>query len=110
MTYTPRVDGIQIADVTYLGKPPKNTPLCFDVVKWEKSEPFEAIDIRTGKRETHTEYCYSLGCLEWDSREGCFDFKSVGTRWLEAKPSDRVVDMILTFCREKGKELEWDDV
>ena len=109
MTYTPRTDGIQIADVTYIGKPPKDTPPKFDVVKWESSEPFEAIDIRTGKRETHTEYCYSLGCLEWDAREGCFDFKSVGTRWLEAKPSDKVVDMIMAFCREKGKELEKDD-
>lgn len=110
MTYTPRVDGIQITDVTYIGKPPENTPPRFDVVKWESSEPFESIDIRTGKRETHSEYCYTLGRLEWDAREGCFDFKSIGTRWLEAKPSDKVVDMILTFCREKGKELERDDV
>ena len=109
MTYTPRTDGIQIADVTYIGKPPKDTPPRYDVVKWEKSEPFESIDIRTGKREIHTEYCYTLGQLEWDAREGCFDFKSIGTRWLEAKPSDRVVDMILTFCREKGKELEKDE-
>lgn len=35
MTYTPRTDGIQITDPTYIGKPPENTPPRFDVVKWE---------------------------------------------------------------------------
>lgn len=32
--YTERVEGYQIRDVLYFGKPPENAPIRFDIVKW----------------------------------------------------------------------------
>ena len=32
----------------------------FDVVKWYDHEPLEAINLKTGKRETSTRSCYSI--------------------------------------------------
>ena len=109
MTYTDRVDGFQIRDVTYLGLPPKDTPPTFDIVKWVQCEPYQARDFRTGERKTYTEYCYSVGSLVWDKHDGGFDFRSVGLRWLESLPNKDVVDMVLRFAHEKSKELLRED-
>ena len=95
--YTDRVNGVQIRDCVYIVDPGKIEPR-FDVVKWKKDE--------SGK-----EYCYSIARLEWDSHEPCFDFKSVGLRWLEdpASTDPEVREMILEFCEKVSKELEADD-
>ena len=108
MDYTDRIDGYQIRDVIYFGKTPENAPIKFDVVKWVQTEPFEAYNMRTGKKETHTEYCYSVAFLEWDSHEPQFELHSVGLRWLEERPSEAVIEMVLQFCEEKGKELDYE--
>ena len=106
MNYTDRIDGFQIRDVTYIGLPPKDAPPMFDIVKWEPySQPQQAVDMRTGEVKTVTEYCYSVARLVWDRKESCFDFRSVGLRWLETWPGANVKDMILKFCWEKEKEL-----
>ena len=105
MEYTPRVNGFQIQDVTYIGKPPEDAPTKFAVVKWVKADPpFEAID-RNGKRKTVYEYCYVVGNLVWDDHEPGFDFESVGLRWLECRPDQEVVDMIMNFAHDKAMEL-----
>ena len=108
--YTERVDGFQICDVCYIGLPPKDTQPKYDVVKWAVADPpYEALDWNTGKRTTVTEYCYTVGTLEWGRGEQCFEFHSCGMRWLEAKPSEAVIDMVLDFAEKKGKELEKQD-
>lgn len=112
--YTERVDGFQIRDVSYFGKPPADAPICFDVVKWypeKKPHIGTVVHITEGgewttQEEMIAEYCYSVGFLEWNSHEPCFQFRSVGLRWFEEKPSDAVIDMILNFCAEKEKEIE----
>lgn len=110
MNYTDRVDGFQIRDVTYIGLPPKDTPPEYDIVKWVLANPpYEAIDMRTGKPKIVTEYCYSVGRLIWNRKEPCFEFESIGLRWLEARPSEVIVDMVLKFAEEKTKELEDDN-
>lgn len=114
MNYTKRVEEYQIRDVTYLGMPPKDAPIEYDIVKWAKPDkPYEAfsLDTKTNEmtKELITEYCYSVGRLVWDKRESCFEFESIGLRWLEAKPSEAVVDMILEFAEKKAKELEVED-
>ena len=113
-TYTDRVDGFQIRDVCYLCDPPKDAPIQYDVVKWvqEKEPHFGTVLHRdeNGKwystEEWCEEYCYTVGTLEWDAHEPWFVFKSCGLRWLEAKPSEAVIDMVLQFCEEKEKELD----
>ncbi len=108
MEYTDIVDGFQIRDVTYIGLPPKDTSPRYDIVNHVDCEPYEAINVETGKRQTYTHYVYSVACLEWDRHEGWWRFRSVGTRWLEAKPSEAVVNMILKFCDDKAKELQYE--
>ena len=110
MDYTKRIEGYQIRDVTYIGLPPKDTPPSYDIVKWAVADPpYEALDISTGKRKLVTEFCYSVGELVWNPKETCFEFESIGLRWLEEKPPEAVVDMILEFAEKKAKELENED-
>lgn len=108
--YTERYKGFQIRDVTYLGEPPTNIPPTFDVVKWESYDtPIEAIDLLNGKRKkAYTEYCYSVGNLVYNPKEPCFEFKSCGLRWLEAKPDEDVMNWILKWCEYKLQELYTD--
>ena len=100
--YTPIVDGFQIRDIIYIGLEPdsqnKNNPTSFDIVKWKECEPHTAIDGETGEEKQITKCCYSVGHLEWNNKEPCFEFKSIGLRWLESNPSERVIKMILGFC------------
>lgn len=110
--YTERIEGFQIRDVLYFGNPPKDAPIRFDIVKWFPEEnPYIGIVYRStengweAREEMITEHCYSVGLLEWDSHEPQFVFRSVGLRWLEEKPSEAVVNMILEFCEEKEKEI-----
>lgn len=110
--YTERIDGFQIRDVAYFGEPPADAPIQFDVVKWfPEKEPYVGTvyhSTPTGwisKDELITEHCYSVGFLEWDSHEPQFVFRSVGLRWLEEKPSEAVINMILKFCKEKEEEI-----
>lgn len=103
--YTERIDGFQICDPAYLGAPPKDRPPTFDIVKWYQTEPQEVIDMRTGNLITITEHCGVVARLEWNKRERCFDFKSLGLRWLGANPSRAVIYMILDFAKKKEAEL-----
>lgn len=112
MDYTERIDGIQIRDVVYFGLPPVGTPPRFDVVKWypdPNPHMGTVFHIVNGRVETSEElikeHCYSLGFLEWDEKERCFQFQSIGMRWLEEHPSREVEDMILKFCKEKEQEM-----
>ena len=105
MEYTPRVDGFQIRDVTYLGKPPKDAPQKYAVVKWKECKPTSVIDGRTGEPIVMTEYCYVVADLVWNTHEPCFEIEGVGLRLLEARPSDAAIDMILDFCEKKSEEL-----
>jgi hypothetical protein len=104
--YTERYKGFQIRDVTYLGEPPTDTPPTFDVVKWKSYDtPIEARDLLDNKIKTFKEYCYSVGYLEYNVNELCFEFKSVGLRWLEAHPDEDVENWIIKWCDYKSQEM-----
>lgn len=114
MFYTERVDGFQITDPTYFthnGLPLEPTPPTFDIVKWEQHKPMKvtAVNRINGKwvcrEEISTEHCYVVAALVWDRHEWCFDFNSVGLRWLEARPTETVIQMVLDFAEKKGKEI-----
>ena len=111
MDYTDRVDGYQVRDVVYLGKPPENEPLRYSIDKWVPEEPhmgivYHIVDGRFVPEEKMiTEYCYSVGHIEWNNKDGTFEFSSVGLRWLEEAPGRAVINMILAFCMQKRKEI-----
>ena len=97
MNYTERVDGFQICDITWLVPPDNSHPLRFDVVKWYEHEPEMQRSLVTGESRMVTENCCSVGTLGYNRKEGCFDFKSVGMRWIDAHPTRKVEDMLLDF-------------
>ena len=100
MEYTKRVDGFQIRDITYFCDPPAEPSRRYDVVKWVSCSPHEVYSLRQNKYITITEYCFSIGTLEWDEKESDFEFKSVGLRALEYPPTKRARKMILDFCKK----------
>ena len=59
-------------------------PYKFDLVKWYEHEPLEAYNYNTKKTEISTKGCYSVGMLEWDRNEECFEFRSCGMRYFDA--------------------------
>lgn len=109
MNYTPIVDNIQIRSISRIGNveddPDRRE---FDIVKWEDFEPTLTCN-KDGQMEFVTRACYSLGFLRWDYKEECFNFLSVGLRFIEAAPSNAALKMILDFCHEKEKEYFKED-
>ena len=100
--YTPIVDGFQIRDIVYIGSDSDynyEVEKDFDIVKWVKCDPYNVIDAKTKKEKTIDQYCYSVGRLEWNKKESCFEFKSVGLRWLEANPTEKAIKTIIMFCK-----------
>ena len=93
--YTDRFQGFQIRDINYLGEPPKNAPIMFDIVQWTKNGYDEP-----------KEYCYSVANLIYNDREPCFELHSIGMRWVDAHPSREVEDWISAWCDYKLLELE----
>ena len=93
--YTGRYKGFQIRDVNYLGEPPTDIPPTFDVVKWRNEGRIN-------------EYCYTVGRLEYNAKEPCFEFKSCGLRWLKAHPDEDVENWIIKWCYYKLQELHED--
>lgn len=57
-------------------------PKQYEVVKWEKHDPIEVIDLKTGEKKMSDTNCFSIASIHWNDREPCWEFKSVGTRFL----------------------------
>ena len=106
--YTGRYKGFQIRDVNYIGKPPTDIPPTFDVVKWECHNARKVIKTLYNTEPSEDcleEYCYTVGTLEYNAKEPCFEFKSCGLRWLEAHPDEDVENWIIKWCDYKLQEL-----
>lgn len=59
-------------------------PNNYSVVKWYTTDkPREVIDGRTGEKKMQDTFCYSVANIWWNEKEPCWEFKSVGTRFLE---------------------------
>lgn len=79
----------------------------FDLVKWVNTEPVEVTDLETGEKIMSDRYCFSVGSLNWDAKEGWFNFESVGTRYLDYR-IDGLEEWILEFCEMMEKKLSED--
>ena len=121
--YTERYKGFQIRDVVYLGEPPTDIPPTFDVVKWgtynvlpeamnlvnADGTIIKSLEYNSELDEGYIEeYCYTVGTLEYNAKEPCFEFKSCGLRWLEAHPDEDVENWIIKWCDYKLQELYTD--
>ena len=93
-----RFKNFEIRKCTFVGDPP--TPdyhkWNFDLVKWEKH------------RESDSEYCFSIGHLEWNRREPCFEFRSCGLRYLKYR-EDGLEEWLLKWCELKEIEYRYNE-
>ena len=59
-------------------------PKQFDVVKWYKTDkPIKVTDGLTGEEKMKDTFCYSVAHIWSNDKEPCWEFESVGTRFLE---------------------------
>lgn len=58
-------------------------PRRYEVVKWQKHKPIEVLDLQTGEKKMSDTNCFSVARIYWNDREPCWEFESVGTRFLE---------------------------
>ena len=85
-----RFKNFEIRKCTFIGNPP--TPdyhkWNFDLVKWEDNNS----------------RCWSVGHLEWNRKEKCFEFRSCGLRYLQHR-EDGLEEWLLKWC--ECKEVEY---
>ena len=85
-----RFKQFEIRKPTLIGNPP--TPdyyrYNFDIVKWANDNS----------------HCWSIGHLEWNKKEPCFEFRSCGTRYLTYR-QDGLEEWLLKWC--ELKEIEY---
>ena len=83
MSFSPlRFKDFEIRPTCYLDG--HTDPKHWDVVKWcKRDEPVEVLDLRTGKKRMSDKFCFSVASMCWNEKEPCWEFESVGTRFLE---------------------------
>ena len=95
-----RFKNFEIRKCTFIGDPP--TPdyhkWNFDIVKWTRGTV----------NGIEKDYCFSIGHLEWNRKEPCFEFRSIGTRYLEYR-EDGLEEWLLKWCELKEIEYEYEN-
>lgn len=83
-----------ISKPTFLGNPPTEDyyKYNFDVVKWADDNS----------------YCWVIGCLKWNKREPCFEFESVGLRYLQDRENG-LEEWLLKWCELKQLEYKYEE-
>ena len=103
-TYTERWKNFQFREPVYLDG--RHVPTEFDLIKWETyDKPIEVIDHYTGEKILKKEYCFSVGKLVWDKKDGTWEFRSCGLRYLKYRV-DGLEQFILDFCDMMKEDLK----
>ena len=56
----------------------------FELVKWYKTNaPVEVINVETEEKVFKSDFCYVVAFLNYNDREPCWKFESVGTRFID---------------------------
>lgn len=59
-------------------------PNRYEVVKWYKTEsPIEVTSVPSGEKIMKDTFCYVIAWLYWNPKEPCWEFESVGTRFID---------------------------
>lgn len=94
-----RLNEFGFSKVCFLGSDKDVFPNEIHIVKWEETEPIEVYSLTEKKKVTRTSFCYVIGSLEWNSKESCWEFHSIGTRYLE-DGTEELNKWILDFCNK----------
>lgn len=89
-----RFKQFEIRKPTFFGDPPKGDyfKYNFDLVKWADDNS----------------NCWSIGHLEWNKKEPCFEFKSCGLRYLKHR-EDGLEEWLLKWCELKEIEYRYEE-
>lgn len=89
-----RFKQFEIRKPTLLGNPPTEDyyKYNFDIVKWSDDNS----------------HCWSIGYLRWNKKDDCFEFKSVGTRYLEDR-EDGLEEWLLKWCELKAIAYKYEE-
>ena len=98
----------EIRDITYLGAPPNDGVVRFDLVKWEEDERCETADWKTNEKKISNRSCFSIARLCWNSKEPCFKLESVGLRYLEYR-EDGLEEWLIKWCALKEVEFRYEE-
>ena len=80
--------------------------LRFDLVMWVNADkPFETVDWHTGKKSMRSRYRISVAAMHWNRKEPCWEFQSVGTRFLEHYENG-LSEMILDWMQKHIPEAD----
>lgn len=90
------------------GSTPRNR---YELVKWKKyPSPIEVVDLVTGETKEQQHGCFVIAFLEYNEKEPCWEFRSVGLRYLEYR-EDGLEDYIQAYLRLldvcRGENDEW---
>lgn len=94
-----RMNEFGFSRVSFWGSDKDVFPNRIHVVKWANCDPFEAYSFDKKEYVKVNCYCYVIGSLEWNSHEPCWEFKSIGTRYLE-DGTEELNKWILDFCNK----------
>lgn len=94
-----RMNEFGFSRVLFWGSDRDVFPHKIHVVKWVNCEPMEVYSVEKRAYTKTTTYCYVIGSLEWNSHEPCWEFKSIGTRYLE-DGTEELNKWILDFCNK----------
>lgn len=104
MTSYGKFKDFEIQDVTYLIDSPKDRPIEFNLVKWQEHKPYEVTNWKTEEKEIITKSCFVIAKLWWNNKEPCFEFESIGLRYLEYR-EDGLEEWLLKWCELKAFEI-----
>lgn len=84
-------------------------PNKYDLVKWEyRKEPIEIYDLELGRKRMSDKFCFSIAHVYWNEKEPCWEFKSVGLRFLEYYEEGlcKFVLWFLNYIERKGGDVD----
>ena len=87
-----RFKNFEIRQCAFIGNPPTSDyhKWNFDLVKWADDNS----------------HCWSIGHLEWNRKESCFEFRSCGLRYLQYR-EDGLEGWLLKWCELKAIEYKY---
>lgn len=100
--YTDEWNGFQFRAPVYIDG--HFDPYKFDLVLWQEHKPYEVVDSYSGKRKMCSRSCFSVAQLDWDTKDHCFDFRSIGLRYLQYR-IDGLEKFIMDFCESMEDQL-----
>lgn len=93
-----RMDEFAFAPIHYWGSDMDVFHYKFHIVKWVETEQMRIYSLDEKRYVEHTTYNYAIGELEWDDHEPCWEFRSIGTRFLE-DGTEELMKWILDFTK-----------